>query len=116
VLLSGLAFFGYGEIYSLFPATVGDLFGRKYATTNYGVMYTSKGLASIFGAPVAALAAAATGGWTAVFWAMAACAAITAILALVALKPLARQTKAYSERLAQAQVPAGAAAMAGASD
>ncbi|HEX6512543.1 MAG TPA: oxalate/formate MFS antiporter [Chloroflexota bacterium] len=118
VVLSGLAFFSWGEIYSLFPAMTGDLFGRKYATTNYGVMYTSKGLASIFSAPVAALAAAATGGWTVVFWAMTACAAITAILALVALKPLARQTKAYSERLATASPPTtGAApAIAGASE
>jgi OFA family oxalate/formate antiporter-like MFS transporter len=113
VLLSGLAFFSWGEIFSLFPAMTGDLFGRKYATTNYGAMYTSKGTAAIFSGIVTPLAAAATGGWTVVFWAMVACAAIAAILSLVALKPLARQTKAYSERLARA-APAGAPAMAGA--
>jgi MFS transporter, OFA family, oxalate/formate antiporter len=118
VVLSGLAFFSWGEIYSLFPAMVGDLFGRKYATTNYGVMYTAKGLASIFSGPVAALAAAASGAWTVVFWAMTLCAAITAVLALVALKPLARRTKEYSARLASQAgggIPAGTPAIAGAS-
>ena len=45
VILTGLTFFAWGEIYSLFPALCGDLFGRKYATTNYGLLYTAKGTA-----------------------------------------------------------------------
>ncbi len=119
VVLSGLAFFSWGEIFSLFPAMTGDLFGRRYATTNYGVVYTAKGTASIFSGIVAPLAAAASGAWTVVFWAMTLCAALTSILALVALKPLARRTKEYSSRLAAAQAtasPAGTPAMAGASE
>ncbi len=48
VVLSGLTFFGWGEIYSLFPATCGDFFGRKFATANYGFLYTAKGTASVF--------------------------------------------------------------------
>ena len=47
VVFTGLTFFGWGEIYSLMPATVGDYFGRKYATTNYGFLYTAKGTASV---------------------------------------------------------------------
>ena len=47
VILSGLVFFAWGEIYSLFPATCADLFGRKYATTNAGLLYTAKGTASL---------------------------------------------------------------------
>src|SRR5947207_3398958 len=47
VLLSGLVFFAWGEIYSLFPATVTDTFGATYATTNTGLMYTAKGTASL---------------------------------------------------------------------
>src|SRR5215472_10472122 len=39
VMLSGMIFFAWGEIYSLFPATCTDLYGRKYATTNYGMLY-----------------------------------------------------------------------------
>ena len=47
VLLTGLAFFGWGAVFSLFPAVSGDLFGRRFAATNYGLLYTAKGAASI---------------------------------------------------------------------
>ena len=93
IVLSGLAYFTWGEIYSLFPAAVGDLFGARYATTNYGVLYTSKGVASIFAGPIAALVAAQyKGNWVPVFVAMAACAAIAALLTLAWLKPAAQRT------------------------
>jgi OFA family oxalate/formate antiporter-like MFS transporter len=59
VLFTGLTFFGWGEIYSLMPATVGDFFGRKFATTNYGFLYTAKGTASVFVPIGAALATGA---------------------------------------------------------
>src|SRR5262249_21481202 len=45
VMLSGLVFFAWGEIYSLFPAMCTDIYGRKFATTNYGMLYTAKGTA-----------------------------------------------------------------------
>jgi MFS transporter, OFA family, oxalate/formate antiporter len=48
VILSAFTFFGWGEIFSLFPALCGDFFGRKYATANYGFLYTAKGSASVF--------------------------------------------------------------------
>jgi OFA family oxalate/formate antiporter-like MFS transporter len=48
VVFSAFTFFGWGEIYSLFPALCGDFFGRKHATTNYGFLYTAKGTASMF--------------------------------------------------------------------
>jgi OFA family oxalate/formate antiporter-like MFS transporter len=48
VVFSAFTIFGWGEIYSLFPALCGDFFGRKYATTNYGFLYTAKGTASMF--------------------------------------------------------------------
>src|SRR5579884_2051890 len=92
VVLSGLAFFSWGEIFSLFPATVGDLYGRAYATTNYGILYTSKGVASIFAGPVAAAAKQSSGNWGPVLWTMAGASALAALLALFWLKPLARRT------------------------
>ncbi len=55
VLLSGLVFFGWGEIFSLFPSTLTDTFGTKNATTNYGFLYMAQGIGSILGAPVAAM-------------------------------------------------------------
>src|SRR5881397_2096142 len=51
IVISGLMFFAWGDIYSLFPAAIADIFGSKYATTNYGIQYTSKGLGSILGGP-----------------------------------------------------------------
>jgi OFA family oxalate/formate antiporter-like MFS transporter len=57
VLFSAFTFFGWGEIYSLMPATSADFFGRKYATTNYGFLYTAKGTASVFVPIGSALAA-----------------------------------------------------------
>src|SRR5262249_19250645 len=65
VLLSGLVFFAWGEIYSLFPATCGDTYGFKFATANAGLLYTAKGTASLV-VPVASVIAAA-GGWRPVF-------------------------------------------------
>ena len=54
VLLSSLVFFAWGEIFSLFPSITADLYGRTWATTSYGIVYTAKGTAAIFPAPVAA--------------------------------------------------------------
>src|SRR5213594_771721 len=47
VLFAALTVFAWGEIFSLFPATSADLFGLKYATTNYSLLYTAKGMASL---------------------------------------------------------------------
>src|SRR5919204_6008035 len=66
VLLSGLVFFAWGEIYSLFPTTCTDCFGVKYATTNAGLLYTAKGTAALL-VPLANVLVAATGGWKSAF-------------------------------------------------
>ena len=66
MILSGIVFFAWGEIYSLFPATCTDVYGAKYATTNAGLLYTAKGTASLL-VPLANLLAVASGGWQAVF-------------------------------------------------
>ena len=51
MVLTGLSFFAWGEIFSLFPSITGDLFGQKWATTNYGIVYTAKGTAALFAGP-----------------------------------------------------------------
>ncbi|MGU3495692.1 oxalate/formate MFS antiporter [Xanthobacteraceae bacterium A53D] len=87
VLLTGLVFFAWGEIYSLFPATCGDTFGSKYATTNAGMLYTAKGTASLV-VPFASIAVAQFGNWDMVFIVTAAVNAIAALMALFVLKPM----------------------------
>ncbi len=89
VILTGMVFFAWGEIYSLFPATCGDTFGRKYAATNYGLLYTAKGTAALL-VPLGSVLREMTGDWLTVLYLCAAVNLITAALALVALKPLRR--------------------------
>jgi MFS transporter, OFA family, oxalate/formate antiporter len=88
VVLSGLVFFGWGEIFSLFPSTLADTFGTRYATTNYGFLYIAQGVGSILGGPVAAAMRVATGSWTPVFGVAVAMDIATALLALFALKQM----------------------------
>jgi MFS transporter, OFA family, oxalate/formate antiporter len=87
VLLGGLVFFAWGEVASLFPAICTDHFGTRYATANAGLLYTSKGLASML-VPLASLLAAAMGHWHAVFMIAAAMNAVAAVLAITVLRPL----------------------------
>jgi OFA family oxalate/formate antiporter-like MFS transporter len=87
VILSGVVFFAWGEIYSLFPSTCTDVYGVKYATTNAGLLYTAKGTASLL-VPLANVLAAATGGWHTVFVVAALMNAVAAVMALAVLKPL----------------------------
>ena len=89
VILSGVVFFAWGEIYSLFPATCTDIYGRKFATTNYGLLYTAKGTASLL-VPLSSVLVSATGGWHAVFYVAAALNIIAAVMALYVLKPMRR--------------------------
>ena len=88
VLLSGLVFFGWGEIFSLFPSTLTDTFGMKNATRNYGCLYMAQGIGAIFGGPMASLLHDATGSWTSVFGVAIGADILTAILAIAVLKPM----------------------------
>jgi OFA family oxalate/formate antiporter-like MFS transporter len=86
VVASGLIYFTWGEIYSLFPATCTDAYGPKYATTNAGLLYTAKGTAALL-VPVANLLSA-SGDWHSVLWIGAVANAIAAVAAILLLKPM----------------------------
>ena len=88
VVLTGLVFFGWGEIFSLFPSTLTDTFGPKFAATNYGFLYIAQGVGSILGGPAAAYLKQITGSWTSVFIIVAALDIITALLAVTALRAI----------------------------
>ena len=89
-LLTGVVFFAWGEIYSLFPAICGDTFGRRFAATNYGLLYTAKGTAALL-VPLGSMLREMTGNWLAVLYAAAFVNLLAAALALFALKPMRRQ-------------------------
>jgi MFS transporter, OFA family, oxalate/formate antiporter len=93
VILSGLVFFAWGEIYGLFPAMCADLYGRKFATANYGLLYTAKGTAA-FVIPLANLLPAGTGSWRIVFMIAAVLDLVAALMAIALLKPLRKRLMA----------------------
>jgi oxalate/formate antiporter len=105
VLLSGLVFFGWGEIFSLFPSTLTDTFGTTHATANYGCLYIAQGVGSVLGGPVAAMLHASTGSWIPVFAVIITMDFTTALLAIAVLKPMRRR---WLEKTERARVAAAA--------
>ena len=89
VILTGMVFFAWGEIYSLFPATCGDTYGSRFAAANAGLLYTAKGTAALL-VPLTSVLAA-RGGWSAVFVTASVLNLVAAFLALGVLKPMRRR-------------------------
>jgi OFA family oxalate/formate antiporter-like MFS transporter len=90
ILMAGLVFFTWGEIFSLFPSTCTDTYGVKYATTNAGLLYTAKGT-SAWVVPLASVLKNHTGTWHAVFVVATIMNLAVAVLALFVLKPMRRR-------------------------
>ncbi|MEI6282467.1 MAG: oxalate/formate MFS antiporter [Alphaproteobacteria bacterium] len=88
VILSGVVFFGWGEIFSLFPSAQADIFGTRYSAQNFGFLLASIAVSSILGGPLAALMFEKTGSWPIVFASVAGLDFLSAVLALFVLKPL----------------------------
>lgn len=91
VLLSGIVFLGWGEIFSLFPATLTDTFGTRDASRNYGLLYMAQGVGAVFGGPLAAWLHQASGNWHMVFTLAIGGDLLTAFLALAVLRPMRRR-------------------------
>jgi len=108
VLMSGVVFFGWGEIFSLFPSTLTDTFGTRYATKNYGCLYMAQGIGALFGGPLASLLHDSTGSWTPVFGVAIGADFLTAALALLVLRPMRARYSAVSSS-AQPRAHVGAA-------
>jgi len=89
VILTGLVFFAWGEIYSLFPSTCADTFGSRYAAANAGMLYTAKGTASLL-VPLSSVLATMTGSWHAVFIVASSLNALAALMAWFILRPMRR--------------------------
>ncbi|MEK7403183.1 MAG: oxalate/formate MFS antiporter [Gemmatimonadota bacterium] len=104
VLLMCLVYFAWGEIYSLFPATCGDTYGKKFASANYGLLYTAKGTAALL-VPLSSVLAV-RGGWSMVFIVSSLLNFAAGLMALVLLKPMRSRLRGSSA----AAVPAPALA------
>lgn len=102
ILTDALVFLFWGDIFSLFAATVGDAFGRKYATVNYGLMYTAKGAASLL-IPFGNVLTRSTGSWHAVYTVGCLMALIASLLAFFVLKPaIKKRLRTVSELATEA--------------
>ena len=92
MILMPFVFLAWGEIYALFSAITGDVFGPKNASGNYGILYTAKGLASIMaGWGAAAVAAAYAGSFSVPYYIAAVFDLTAAALALFVLRPIIRK-------------------------
>ncbi|WP_076592961.1 oxalate/formate MFS antiporter [Herminiimonas arsenitoxidans] len=98
LILSGVVFLAWGEVYSLFSALAGDAFGTKHIGKIYGVLYTAKGIGALF-VPVGNLMMEATGTWSTVLYTVACMDITAAILAIVALRPTLAKHVAHSKDL-----------------
>lgn len=87
VILAALVFFAWGEIFSVFPALTSDHFGKKYATTNYALLYTAKGCAALF-VPIGSIVALRTGSWSTTLYIAAVANVIAALIMILILRPL----------------------------
>lgn len=87
IVTDALVFLFWGDIFSLFAATVGDAFGRKYVTVNYGIMYTAKGAASLL-VPLGNVLTQHTGSWHAVYVVGCGMNVVAALLGFFVLRPV----------------------------
>jgi OFA family oxalate/formate antiporter-like MFS transporter len=87
IVTDALVFLFWGDIFSLFAATVGDAFGRQYVTVNYGIMYTAKGVASLL-VPLGNVLTQWTGSWHAVYAVGCGMNVAAALLGFFVLKPV----------------------------
>lgn len=98
LILSGVVFLAWGEVYSLFSALAGDAFGTKHIGKIYGVLYTAKGIGALF-VPVGNLMMEATGTWSTVLYTVATMDLTAAVLAILVLRPTLAKHVAYSKDL-----------------
>jgi OFA family oxalate/formate antiporter-like MFS transporter len=99
VILAGLVFFAWGNIFSIFPALTSDHFGNKYATTNYALLYTAKGCAAFF-VPIGSILAARTGSWHTTLVIAAIMNVVAALLMLLVLRPIRIRAIRHEEAVA----------------
>ena len=101
VILAGLVFFAWGNIFSIFPALTSDHFGNKFATTNYALLYTAKGCAAFF-VPLGSILAARTGSWHLTLVIAAIANVVAALLMLLVLRPIRARAIRREDALAAA--------------
>ncbi|MBV8846973.1 MAG: oxalate/formate MFS antiporter [Bryobacterales bacterium] len=110
VVLMVLVFLTWGELYALFPAVLGDLYGSKNSALNYSFLYSAKGVAALVGSGIAAQLFEKTGTWNYAFFGSAGLALLSALMALYVRKmplPQKRSMPFSVQPSEQTQLPPG---------
>jgi OFA family oxalate/formate antiporter-like MFS transporter len=107
IVFDALVFLFWGDIFSLFAATVGDAFGRKYVTVNYGIMYTAKGAASLL-VPLGNVLTNFTGSWHTVYAVGCGMNIVAALLGFFVLRPIINERLKPTARPSPSQMPLAA--------
>jgi MFS transporter, OFA family, oxalate/formate antiporter len=94
-----MVFFTWGELHTLFPAVLADIFGAAHSSANYSILYTTKGVAAIVSGGLAAALFEKTGNWDLAFYGSAALALCSAVAAL-GLRKMALPRKHTAEVIA----------------
>ncbi len=87
IILSGVVFLAWGEVYSLFSATAADTFGSAHIGKIYGVLYCAKGIAALL-VPLGNVLMEITGTWASVLYTVACMDILAAVLAITVLRPM----------------------------
>ncbi|HEY7403438.1 MAG TPA: MFS transporter, partial [Candidatus Angelobacter sp.] len=97
-------FFTWGSMFALFPAIIGDYFGASNATSNYGFLYTAKGVASIGGGGIAAWLFTKYGSWNIpVYWTAGLTVVSAALILALRAMPLPGQKREAEPELVTAK-------------
>lgn len=77
----------WGPLFTLFPALVGDYFGRQHSGVNYGMLYTAKGIGGVFAGIIAASLFVSTHSWVIDFRIAAIFAILSGVIGLILHRP-----------------------------
>jgi OFA family oxalate/formate antiporter-like MFS transporter len=77
----------WGPLFSLYPALVGDYWGRAHSGVNYGIVYTGKAVGGVYAGYLAAYLFKVNGSWTLDFYIAGGLAIAAGLSALVLRLP-----------------------------
>lgn len=81
----------WGPLFSLYPALVGDYWGREHSGVNYGIIYTGKAAGGVYAGYLAAFLFDVNGSWTLAFYIAAGFAVLAGVSGLILRHPSNRR-------------------------
>ena len=89
-IVASIVGFNFGGNFALFPSATADLFGAKNVGANYGWVFTSYGIAGVIGIAAGNIAKQQTGDYEPAFFLAAGLCVVSAVLAVVLGRSIAK--------------------------